>query len=770
MHLLAWWKASICIGAALLLPPIVTASDSPLIVHNEIINSELKWMAYRSDDDSILKSSNDEIKGNPFFELGYVSNDIITEFSLTLYCTTFPSPSKSEKCQHYRLLPNSRVIMYVHEATKAIYFGYKFFVNYPPVPLYKQRLEIYKQADAAWSAIAPIINKHLDYQQFHVGYRSGGSIASLIAFRILTSKSLPFHQIKDNALNQVRVLTVSEISMFSNRLLFDPSGKANYANLKLNNAKRNEASSDTGYVDLGVRIQLPGPSSETSSSKREPNLSNKKLASYLVWGSKNIQALKSKKEAAMTTLQKFVKSEIELVQNVASSLTETFPDIIAHNLYGYEQFTCIRELQNELNRFLPHPNGTIIACRDKDEGKEKRRKSTFKIECALLNTQNETKNDSSYGSLRNYVDFNRYIGQYYYDTAKNVISHAMGWNSNKSKEVDEKFQIFASFTAKESQFDQECHKVCEYPHDLYETKGWNKCIQKLTSASPEIRLISPHENDSCRFIPGKITENWITTPKGFLVNPEPNSDLLHKIYKSNPATFYSFIATDTTEFPSDCQGILKPIPYSEQMLKKIEPVSKKLATYWEEMDDDYEEGNSSRIDKSLPLMFQKHSTPQFMTVKLKLSSGFLANQDTVNNLQHCASRHTKYLDCTIRANIWIPDACPEFCQQLDDAKEDTLYLCKAVKYCSEAKAHISLETYDMPYYRSKIEEQIKDLATPAQFALFHFTSEGYSKFLGIKNNYALVFFKQKPKVQRVQHYMNMRSITVKPIESDETDY
>lgn len=690
------------------------AFPNPLEVYTEVTHKALDW----------LKAGNDKLTArrlpveSSFPELGLSNKETLRMIAETLYCASETIENNKRCAPHYEWLLQDSAIYRVDEDSKSLYLGYSFFINKPPLSPDHQRLLIYESASALWTKVVELVLKYPSYQQFHVGYRTGGSLAALIAFRVASTKSLPFFKARNNSANQIKVVTLSQYPILPRGLRFDPIGEANFAALReADDALAGD--NDDEFVVLGTNIALKGYSHDPVPIK----LTNERLMKFISLKSRAEVNLVSMKEKRYEAIKQDVAMRLALIKDVTDDLVKVFPEM-AHRLYGHTQDICVAGVEQLLHDYLPHSYDYEVSCqvRDRRGVTSRLSKTEFTIRCSLLPRAKE------------------------------------GTHSNTALAQRIVFASYDSRLALMGEQESACDRLKGTEEEDTE---WSTCISDLVKSSYELALISSHsteKGDNCRFLPGLLTNEWGEMPKGCFVKPQTTDDMLRSIYEQHPSVFYSFIDPRTMDFPTSCTSVLHPMLYRGAQRETIRASTSVAAHYLKSMNQDQGEYSTRRGQYSkrpptelLPSIFRIHSTEQYATETLKLSNNhFVADESIAHGIIKCiSSGNTRFLDCTLRANQWIPGACPDFC-----AEGRGTEICRIVAWCDGVKAFVGTTDVSIPLLSGTlIEGTLKalEVTNMAQYALYRYSKKTLiNKLITTTDYYLGVFFPELPVIDRIE--------------------
>lgn len=691
--------------------------------HYELQLNQMHWLAGAAMEKPLVSGA-EHITLKPFAELGLSNEDTIMKISQTLRCASQDHNALLEgACAgSFKSLVKDWVIVLQDDENKAFFFGYSFFINRPLAEPEEFRNIIYERAKEAWEAILPLTSNHVTYQQYHVGYGSGGSTAHLIAHRVLTSRALPFIRLSlHNELNQIKVITVSATPMLTDDVSNDPIGLVNHANFVTN------AREVPGYRFRGTMIKIPNYKVERS--RMEVPL--ERLALFSTSKSALIR-LQSMREDARKDFKNAVLTRLETVEMIAMDFAKIFKKK-ARKLYGQDQIFCAQNIEDVLENYLPHAEDSKISCQVRES--EEVSKEEFNIRCVI--------------------------------TLKNDDGDGEGGKGSKS------FGI-ASFHGRLTSLNK-YGKVCgEIGASQDPREKWSKCLHALVLGNEELSLISPHSKDkngNCRFIPNLKHPNWSRRPIGCAIKPTAMDDSLYYMYEEEPNLFHSLIP-DNAEFPPACTSVIRPIVFRGDSKQKAKELLGDVAYYFEEMAHrEYQRSLPTRRTSSLPILFTPHDTNTFRTKNLALGSNlFIADGLVVDNILKCVnSPNAKFVDCTVPANQWIPGACPSFCTT---DQQQQVGLCKIMTHCPSVSAFIGISNIYLPQiFANSVADATEALIQSdiAQHVLYTFTKHGHLARLSEVN--VGIFFTKLPQIQkreRVTHRATKR-IHNEPNSEDE-DY
>jgi hypothetical protein len=640
-------------------------------------------------------------------ELGLSSDATVGKIAMTLFCASQDPDGAPKGCANFVTLVKNQVIVLQDDEKKRLYLGYSFFINRPQLSPEHFRNIIYDRAQKAWKVMLPLVSKHLDYEQFHVGFGPGGSVAHLIAHRMLTTSALPFVAMtKNNDLNQVKVVTVRAAPIFTEDVTSDPIGPANHAAFIM------DKKAIPGYRSFGTKILLPNYKVEKS--KLEVPL--ERLALFSTHETAAIR-LRAMREEQRKDYRDAVLRQLEIVDMVASDLINAFSGK-AFSLYGQDQTTCASSIAEALEKFLPHDRHSMIFCNVRNSGDKANRKE-FTVRCVL-----------------------------------------------KEKDDDKEAFHLASYRAHLALFSRQDEACKKLEGAGAPKEKWSTCLRDIVVNNDELSLISPYAGDdsgNCKFIPNLRRPDWARRPVGCVVKPVALDDALYHMYDTAPNLFHSLIPDDSI-FPDSCLSVIKPLYFQKDAKHSAESLFEVVADYFGEMT--YHRHKGSRLAKksNLPTLFVEHDTKTYHTKSLTFSSGmFVADDEVDRKLRRCiASRHTKFLDCTVPVNQWIPDACPSFC-----ATDKSNKLCETMTFCASINAFISVFSIYAPQVRTAIAASARKALKEsdiAQYALYDFTKRSIIEFYGITVG---LFFTKLPELSKPSAKSGQKTKTRGAVDSDE---
>lgn len=693
----------------------VSGYYSPIMSHEKLCENQMEWISGPIGETPLGDFANLELP--EFKELGLLPKEVVSKISKTLQCASENINQESVKCKGFEWVQEHRVILSKDDSQNRLFFGYNFFINRPELDADHFRNVIFERANKAWSLISKVIAENPTFQQFHVGFASGGSMAYLIANRVLSSHALPFYEMTPkNNLNQVQVVSFEEVGVFTDNVVFDPVGPTNHGTF-LTRKKQ-----DDGYALFGTHILIAPYKLE----KSRMDIPIDRLARF----SSQKEAL-ARLKAMNKDDRKEYKDELVRQLNIAELIAFDFGTIFSEksfDLFGAEQISCARNLGDQLEEFLPHDEKSVITCKVFKRPNTKVDKNNFSIKCSLKvhDGEGETISLASYGAQ------------------------------------------LTTFTEREA-----ACKALKVSKPVQ--NAWSQCINDLVVNSDELSLILPYnskETDNCRFIGEMSMKDWNTQPKGCIIKPQASEDPLHKLYDEMPGVFFSLIPAHSM-FPESCNTVIGPMFFLGDALKEARKILHLTADYFNEMfqsrphsnnnrniiNNDNNNGNSNRNNfrsRLLPELFIQHDTENFQTSRLDFSSHhFLADDEVARKILTCVnSEHSKLLDCSSPSNQWIPGFCPEFCSAAID-NEQRIELCDMMMHCPALDAFIGFKNEILAtiqsYVRTTALDQIRASlgdAQVAQYVLYRFTSHGL-----IKKNYSEytvgIFFTQMPEIQSI---------------------
>ncbi|PJF19260.1 hypothetical protein PSACC_00940 [Paramicrosporidium saccamoebae] len=643
-----------------------------------------------------------DFKEDPKIELGLVDDDTVAKIAKTLYCSSEDITARRE-CSGFTARIKDRVIMLKDDDSRSLYFGYAFIVNSSGQGGDNFRNVIYERAQDAWEEVSDVIASNPTYQQFHIGYTSGGSIAYLIACRVLSSTALPFGRLETRALNYVKVVTVDELPIYTSDTLQDNVGRANHAIL----TTTSDQPSSPDYSQFGTIIPLP-----KYSLRKDIELRMERLALFMSHRNA-VSRLQGMSDSSRKRFKNAVLHQLAIVDAISSDLVQVFAKR-SFALYGRKQNEYATILGDYISRFLPHSSESEIWCKAKKTVPSKFDRNKFEIQCSVQPNENE-----------------------------------------------DEFYALASYEALLTTFPgrkEACNKI---KVSVPLRSSWSKCIQGIALQFDELSLISPHgdeSSDNCHFFADMNTAEWEKNPRGFVVKPNSLDESLSLLYKHKPLLFFSLFAEHIT-FPETCTSVIKPIRLKG---RSFEEASKGLRTafkYFSNMSRDFvPPAKSKNHCDQLPELFRSHSSEKFNTKELVLSGHqFVADDAVVQEILRCtSSQHATIVDCTLAANHWIPNTCPDFCIH---GKQENLLLCTNMIYCPTVPAYIGYIHRSMSIMRSSLTNLTipeLDNSRIAQYAMYRFKPNSY---LDLSEMTVGIFFTKLPNVEMVRKNRNLRRVT-----------
>jgi hypothetical protein len=678
--------------------------------NNEALRSnQLKWILDPLQDKSLgdFKS----FKAESRIELGLVNEDTVAKIAKTLHCSS-EDIATTKECAEFKPRIKDRVIMLKDDTTKSLYFGYAFIVNSSGLGGDNFRNVIYERAQDAWAEISDEVARNPTYQQFHIGYTSGGSIAYLIGCRVLASAALPFSNLESNELNYVKVVTVDELPIYTSDTLYDPVGKVNHAIL----TTTSNQSSSPDYSHFGTIIDLP-----KYAVRKHAGLSIERLALFMSHRNA-LSRLQGMSERARKRFNYTVRNQLAIVDAISADLVQVFSKR-SFALYGQRQNEFANILEDYLGRFLPHRRESEIWCKAKNPAPKPFDPNSFMIQCSI-----------------------------------------------KPEETAEKLYALASFEASlidVLEREEKCNEI-KIPH--LHTSVWSKCIRDIALQSDELSLISPYgdgDSGNCHFFADMKTIPWNKNSQGFIVKPNSSDESLALLYNHEPLLFLSLFAEHVT-FPKSCVSVIKPVRLKDNELVDASKLLGIIFKYFQHMSREFVLNGTRDSHNQLPELFRSHHTKKFVTKQFVLSGHqFVADDKVAQEILRCtSSKHAKIIDCTLTGNHWIPNACPEFCIH---GKPENLHVCTQIMYCPTISAYIG---YTPKRFSSVLRTSIVSLTTPelessnlAQYALYSFSTNSY---LDLYEMTVGVFFTKLPNVEMVRKNRSMkRTIRGQKLDEDE---
>lgn len=432
--------------------------------------------------------------------LALVDEAALMTISLTLKCLAHGAYQVDDGCRAFNR-PSSYIIFSRDDQRRRIHFGYSFVVNSPARSTEDYASLILYLAEQCWPHVAATLKDIPTYEQFHVGYGSGGTLATLVARRfLLASRNY------SNVFNHVKVLTVDEIPLYPKNVLLDLIGSQNHLIIDLN--KRAE--------EHCKKLVSVHPLSDYSASADDGlKLPESLVGHHSSWTLRGIEGASVKSKDYQAT-EKSIAKHLAMVAKLGHDLPNMWGDV-ERSLSNHAHATCARQLETQISRFLPHLSEVQIVCKAKMQTVEESTEDRFRIDC---------------------------------ETA------------SKGGSVRETHQL-ASYLARMSSFD-DYQKACAAIASVVQPKKrWSRCIHGLASQAEELSMISPYRPNSepakCRYFnTAKVDFNWAFSPRGCVVVPEAQDEFLSQINQQSQRLFLSLIPKYVA-FPALCRGLIEPL-------------------------------------------------------------------------------------------------------------------------------------------------------------------------------------------------------------------
>lgn len=661
----------VCISSFLLALSVASFSGK-LSDFEQLQEKQTQWI--KQSVDILLTSAPKMSDVKPFPELGLVQGKTLEKIGKTLYCSIEVPLSHSQHCSEYTVIQKGRLIYLVDDEEKAVFLGYGFFLNRPKLPPNSLRKMIYERAQELWPLISDLLNhQHTDYQQFHVGYGSGGAIATLMAYRGVLSSPLKNSKIeKRNPVNQVKVLTVDEISIFTTEMTLDAIGALNHAAFFSRRFKETEGFHTNAEKFIGEEYVID--------CEEHPQIPEEKLSLFLRPQRPENLLDQSQIKDYQQLLQRNLGTAKLFVKNFHSIFTK-----ISQKMYGNDQEMCATKLQDRLNSFLPHHSDYTITCKLRQLQIRATFKADFEIQCSLV------------GSLSkiSHIPISSYIAK------------------------------FARF----SNYEQACDSIKVTVPD----SALNQCLKKLSIQSNELSMIWPvdeeHDKKKCH----NFSINWNNPGSICVVKPSVSDQLLPRLQVEHPGLFLSFLDLQTV-FPDECRNIISPLYLESSNLENAKTLISIASEYFRQMANPLSATKFSDTRKTLPPLFRQHDTGTFATKSLQISSDhFVAYKETSKELIDCIKSPTlRVINCTLPVNQWVSGTCPNFCAHR--VPELKIHLCEMVVSCPKISAFFSITKTTIPQFTKSAFDSVKrvlDSTTVAQYALYKFSKAIYFSFTNI---------------------------------------
>lgn len=649
--------------------------------------------------------------------LPFVPEGCRRRISLTMLCAS--DENYSNDCAAFKSLAPAPVRYLEDGETHSLYFGYPFILDRPigketEIQASRLRNILIHRADEARKAIKEVIDKHPGWEQYHVGYHTGGTLAYLLGqwavvycSRAETALSL----INDD--NLVKVVTFRELPIFSKGFRGDVVGNLNHLAILPEGQTESEGSlkifgtiRHTTKVEQGTYFRLVKVDQLAEYSPRRTALSS----------------LTSLSKEARGLFLNHVREHLYSVQQAAKQLSGIIFEQGQRMRRGpYER--CARSVGQQLAAFLPLPKGFEAICTVDIP----RANVPFKIQCSIP------------------IRFE-------------------GTNQASTIPV-------VSYTARLVDFDAK-HRACGQINPLRTTTAspdalpeWEACIKDLALGSDLLTLLSPYSrvgDGNCRFFADdKATKDWATHPEGCVASPDFAAGILRNLYQTFPDLFLQLIPLQMGISPS-CQRVIRPVQLPPAERTDARNKFAQLLQYFKQL-------NSSPGPLALPsrrvlprpnrpiqvplrpALFTEHDTPSFRTMSVKIGPGrFVADEQVAAELINCLEKGSPpIINCNYRTNQLLR-ACPDFCAFSQSPKEASPF-CNAMIFCESVQAFVGFASQGFSLlYRTHHAVQktlrLLDSSEIFQYGIWSYRSKsaGFLEKLGI--NHGAVFFVERPKL------------------------
>ena len=656
-------------------PLACTAIASPLEVYEKLINLQSEWTV-RGQREKAATGASELAPIAAFPELCVAHESTRAAIAQTLVCASYiPINGEESPCRLYEFLLDGAVAVRLDKTEKQIFIGYRYILGVKEAAgTNATRVAIFEQAMRIWPAIKEYLadEEKRDYQQFHVGYGTGGSFASLMGMRVLASKALPYGAAgsEKNLLRQVKVMSVQEISVFSPHFVWDPVGSDNHIIL----FPAHIIPANHG-LSFGKRLAIAACTTESNA----PDVSADQLAAFApghILTEENTEYF-----------QRTLRHHQNVVKHCSDQIPPSIPSA-ASIMRGTEQTACMTDVQDILTNFLPSQVGSFECAAER-----LRESSTSSSENTAIDSENFTiichvttktgERVELVKMLARLSDFDSRVR----DCA--TMNSTMTKDSDRSKKhttVIESSKTLSASGLRASKF--------------------RICLEDLTKNNPQWSLLFPDTNKSCKFVPLLRTEGWSRHGDGCLIRPIFNKKMLKKLVNEQPALFMNLMPKGTA-FPESCKTIIESTPMSWEEQDQMTPHFKETLKF---LETQVPSTSSTMVvyNRRVPLknnffklLGQSHLPVDDGRAAARLAKCFSPNQQKV------------FFDCTKTINQWIPGVCPSFCA------ETASVMCSKIMYCKPIRGYVSLITEKFFFSPASLDTMITGIVSTDGTAPLH---------------------------------------------------
>lgn len=527
---------------------------------------------------------------------------------------------------------------------ETIYIGYSFFINHPFLKTDYYDRQLFERAQAIWTDVHAFIEANPGYEYVNVGYGPGGSLAYLMAQRILyASDYLSRPGVELNQFRQVKVITFGEYPTFpENYAEVDVVGDKNHATFLF--SKDGKAPEDAAAIALaGIKIFIK---ESESASIQELQMAETKIAKFLS-RERELKVIKRNAEHYKEFKAKIAR-HLHVIREIAKT-TATLMQSPELDFVSQAQRVCSAQLQQQLEQQIPRDADWNIVCEvvhRKTAGFPSKR-DKFTIECMIELEPSKRYNLASYSAL-----------------LSQLSTHA-----------------------------DTCTKLSPAP---FHKDEWSTCIKDIFEQGDLYSLISPHSSQFHKGQKGPIyrfygnvnSKAWAFQPQGCTVVPEHNEAALEAIYKANRKLFYSLLSTRYA-FSNSCANLFDTIVLEGSALKQAETLNDDSVALINAIGTSENKGRYRKPSK-LPGLFTKQGeVGPFEITNNHTSLMFIADDPLVEKIRTCLiNQKTTMIDCTNPHNQWMKK-CPQFCTTKSKSK-DKVALCANMLYCEEIDAYVGM--------------------------------------------------------------------------------
>ena len=485
--------------------------------------NQLRWMR-----NSVVESSKNLFTVSPtrvFPSLAYVDDDVSNKISSIIHCLTHGLGHVSDCCEEMSRL-SDHVIFHRDDQARKLYFGYSFVINYPPVSAEDYASLILFLAEKSWSPFAAVLKGLLHYEQIHIGYGSGGTLATLIARRFLIAS-----RNYRNIFNHVKVVTIDEFPMYPRNSMLDFIGNQNH--LIINSGGRGQEFNQkiTSIHDL-KDYTLPEVTDKWN------------IAAHLILrhSSLIIRGFGEVKEGTKDYLniERVVKRQLLNAATIGKALPLQWDNLVT-SISNSAHSSCAHQVELQVSRFLPHLAEMQLVCKATSQSSEEANQDIFRINCAFV---------------------------------------------SKGEHLRETHPV-SSYVARMSMIDEYPKTCSALARATIPQKRWSHCLHGIVAQSEELSMISSYRSNNeppnCKFFnTEKVDFSWSLAPRGCVVVPEARDDLLREINQHNPRLLLSMIPVHT-EFPPLCKGLIKPLLLGQAEVAALKNSIKEVSEYLKEI-------------------------------------------------------------------------------------------------------------------------------------------------------------------------------------------